>query len=112
MRDLDYHPETVLDMTACSRPDCEAAELVAAKKRWIATPQTPENARSRWQEIRRINAALQPFVSGRRETLLRERDATAAALAAEAVLSWREYAFCFYPERFLREAFAGLLPGL
>ncbi len=111
LRDLDYHPETAIDAMGCSRPDCEAGELVAGKKRWIATPQTAENARTRWQEIRRVNAAIQPFVAGRREDLLRHRSATAAALAAEAVLSWREYAFCLYPEPFLRDAFAGLLPG-
>jgi hypothetical protein len=111
LRDLDYHPETVIDATSCSRPDCEAAELIAAKKRWIATPPTPENARIRWLEIRRNNAALQPFVASRREALLRKRTATATALAAEAILYWREYAFCLYPERFLRDAFGGLLPS-
>jgi hypothetical protein len=111
LRDLDYHPETVLDATECSRPHCEAADLIAAKKRWIATPPTPENARKRWLEIRRANAALQPFVAGCREALLRERTATAAALTAEAILSWREYAFCLYQEQFLRHAFAALLPA-
>ena len=110
LRDLDYHPESALDGTGWERSDCETAELIAAKERWIATPQTPENARTRWREFRRINAALQPFVAGRREELLRQRNATAAALAAEAILSWREYAFCLYPERYLREAFASLLP--
>lgn len=111
LRDLDYHPETALDAAGCSRPDCEAGELIAAKRRWIATPPTPENARTRWREIRRINAAIQPFVSGHREALLRERSATVDALAAEAVLSWREYAFCLYPEQFLRDDFAALLPS-
>ena len=111
LRGLDFHPEAAIDTTGCARPDCEAGKLVAAKHRWINTPQTPENARTRWQEFRRVNAALQPFVAGRREELLRERSETAAALAAEAVLSWREYAFCLYPERFLRDSFANLLPG-
>jgi hypothetical protein len=111
LRDLDYHPESALDGIGCGHTNCEAAELVAAKKRWIATPQTPQNARTRWREFRRINAALQPFVADRREELLRQRTATAAALAAEAILSWREYAFCLYPERYLREAFTALLPN-
>ena len=110
LRDLDYHPESALDGAACGRPDCDAGELTAAKNRWIATPQTPENARTRWREFRRINAALQPFVADRREELLQQRSAAAAALSAEAILSWREYAFCLYPERYLREAFAALLP--
>jgi hypothetical protein len=111
LRDLDYHPETALRGVGCSDPECESGELIAAKRRWIATPQTPDNARTRWHEFRRINAALQPFVAGRREELLNRRHDLSAALAAEAVLSWREYAFCLYPERLLREAFASLLPN-
>lgn len=111
LRDLDYHPETFLNLAGCARPDCEAAALIAAKKRWIGTPPTAENARTRWREIRRINAALQPMVAEQRAALLRERDAVAAALAAESVLSWREYAFCLYPESFLRDALSSLLPG-
>jgi hypothetical protein len=111
LRDLDYHPETFLNTAACAGRDCEAAALVAAKKRWIDTPPTAENARTRWREIRRINAALQPWVAERREALLRERAAVAAALAAESVLAWREYAFCLYPGPFLRDALASLLPS-
>jgi hypothetical protein len=114
LRDLDHHPDAVLDAVAqASQPasSSEASDLIAAKRRWIATPPTPENARTRWREIRRINAALQPFVSGRRQELLRRRSETASALAAEAILSWREYAFCLYPEKMLRECFSGLLPG-
>jgi hypothetical protein len=111
LRDLDYHPESAIDAMGCTRPDCEAGELVAAKKHWIATPPSPENARTRWREFRQINTALQPFVAGRREELLRRRSETAAALGAEAVLSWREYAFCLYPEKMLREAFDNLLPS-
>jgi hypothetical protein len=134
LRDLDYHPEAVLDAADSDRDSgtsfgpagqafrqavgqafqpassSEAAELIAAKKRWIATSPAPDNARTRWREIRRINAALRPFVSARREDLLRRRTETASALAAEAILSWREYAFCLYPEEMLRDCFAHLLP--
>lgn len=123
LRDLDYHPEAVLDGVAqasqpvapvaqASQPvdPSEASALIAAKRRWIATSPSPENVRTRWREIRRINAALQPFVSGRRQELLRRQSETASALAAEAILSWRDYAFCLYPEKMLRECFAALLP--
>ncbi len=111
LRDLDYHPETFVDTRDCEGSDCELGSLIAAKKRWIATPLTIENARTRHLEIRRINAALQPWVADRRQALLRERETVAAALAADAVLSWREFAFCLYPETFLRNALASLLPG-
>ena len=111
LRELDYHPEATLRAMGCTRADCEAAEWMAAKARWIATPQTPENARTRWREFRRLNTAMQPFVAGRREALVRERSATAAALAIEKILSSREYAFCLYPEKAIREAFVEWLPG-
>jgi len=113
LRDLAYHPDAVLDRVAqASQPvdPSEASVLIAAKRRWIATPPSPENVRTRWREFRRINAALQPFVSSRRQELLRQQSETASALAAETILSWREYAFCLYPEAMLRECFADLLP--
>jgi len=113
LRDLEYHPEAMLDNVGqVFQPasSSEAEALITAKKQWIATSPTPDNARTRWREIRRINAALQPFVSDRREELRRRRTETASALAAEAILSWREYAFCLYPEEMLRDCFAHLLP--
>ncbi len=103
LRELTYHPEChvngALDPAACARP---VAELIAAKTRWIHTPQTPQNARTRYREIRRINGALQPWVAPLRERLLEERCRTARALKAEAVLSCREYGFCLFPEKTLR----------
>ena len=111
LRDLDFHAEAALAAMGCTRADCAAAEPMTAKRRWIATPQTPQNARTRWQQFRRINAELQPFVASRREELLQRRSQTIAALAAEKILGWREYAFCLYPEKALREAFEGLLPN-
>ena len=73
-------------------------DLIAEKRRWIATPQTAENARQRCQAIRRINAALQPWLDDRREQLARRLAETSRRLQAESVLAWREYAFCLYPE--------------
>ena len=87
------------------------AELIAAKSRWIHTPQTPENARTRWLEIRRINRELQPWVADQRAHLLRERDQLSHAVAAEKILAWREYAFCLFPESTLRDFIEKILPG-
>lgn len=111
LRDLTWHPEKTIEQDPSGRSDGEALELIAAKRRLIATPQTPQNARTRWQEFRRLNAALQPYVACQREELLRCRAETAAMLRAESILCWREYAFCLYPERFLHECFAALLPS-
>jgi len=101
LRELTYHPERRLT------PD-QAAELASEKRRWIETPQTAVNAKERCQAIRRINAALQPWVEEERsrlETLLAE---SARMLQAQTILENREYAFCLFPESMLREFFESL----
>lgn len=112
LRELTYHPERFL-APGDSSPESqgEAAELAATKRHWIRTPQTPDNARTRYLEIRRVNEALQPWVESERQRLLRQIRPIQAALRAEMILSNREYSFCLYPERALREFFASLLPA-
>lgn len=112
LRALTYHPECYANgASEDGSGGCQdLAELVAAKARWIRTEQTPENARTRWREIRRINEALQPCVAIGRQRLLEERGRVAAALKAEGVLSSREYGFCLFPEKTLRNFFFRLLP--
>ncbi len=88
-------------------PHCES--LMAEKRRWIATPQAVQNARERYEAIRRINAALQPWLDDRRERLAQRLAETSRRLQAESVLAWREYAFCLYPESTLREFLSALL---
>ncbi len=83
---------------------------MAAKRRWIETPQTAENARQRCHAIREINAALQPWLDDRRRRLLERQAETLRRIQAEEVLAWREYAFCLYPESTLRGFLSGLLP--
>jgi len=111
LRCLTYHPEC--DMNGAGdvvgRYGAEVAELVAAKARWIRTPPTPQNARVRFCEIRRINEALGRWVAPVRERLLDERRRTVEALKAEAVLSARDYGFCLFPEKTLQEFLFSLL---
>jgi hypothetical protein len=102
--------------TACKQavahsvePDREVANLTAEKRRWIATPQTVQNARERYQAIHRTNAALQPWLDDRREQLAQRLAETTRRLQAESILAWREYAFCLYPESTLREFLSALL---
>jgi hypothetical protein len=90
-------------------PPSPIEDLIAEKRRWIATPQTAQNARERCQAIRRVNAALQPSLDERREQLSRHLAETSRRLQAEGILAWREYAFCLYPESTLREFLSGLL---
>lgn len=111
LRELTYHPERFLGKGESSpNSQNDVAELVATKRRWIRTPQTRDNARTRYLEIRRVNQALQPWVEAERQRLLRQIGPIQTALRAETILSSREYGFCLYPEAMLREFFASLLP--
>jgi hypothetical protein len=107
---LSYHPEAFLDGADTGRSP-ELAELVETKRRWIATPPTPENAAARWREFTRVNAAMQRWVGGQRDRLLARRAELTASLSAQNVLAWREYAFCLYPEAMLREFFTQTVGG-
>jgi len=103
LRDMAYHPEKYLLSPADGDKAAEVAQLAATKAAWVATTQTPDNARERWRAIREANNALSPWLeSQRRETLL-ERDRLARKLRAETVLAWREYAFCLYPQAALQD---------
>jgi hypothetical protein len=104
LRDLTYHPEQFVDPS-----DSVPSNLLAEKRQWIETPQTVENARRRCRAIRAVNAALQPWVAGRRKEILERHAEAVHRRRAESVLSWREYAFCLYPEATLREFLAALL---
>ena len=97
LRELEFHPERWLDGLNTS-----VQEKTAEKDRWIATPQTRENARERCQAIRHINEALQPEVARLREKLLVEQDSLRDALKIEKLLASREFAFCLYPAEQLR----------
>jgi hypothetical protein len=103
LRELTFHPEKFLESSPAARP------LIAEKWRWIETPQTPENAYLRWSSLRRINESLQPLVAERRQAVLDLQSQTAQRMRKEKVLGRRDYAFCFYPEKNLREFFDQLL---
>jgi len=114
LRELSWHPEKYIPAgRLAARGECECgnpAGLIEEKARWIAATNTRDGARRRWQAIRRINAALQPYVADRRRGLLERQAETDLALRAEGVLSWREYAFCLYPAETLHDFLASLLP--
>jgi hypothetical protein len=97
---LRYHPETFLeDHQSIPEP---AARLIAEKQRWIATPQTPGNARERCRAIRRVNAAMQPFVATQQSETTERLGEIERLLEANRVLRWREFSFCLHPEESLR----------
>lgn len=100
LRELKFHPEVHLP---ASHVDSTTTDLIAAKQRWIETPQTPANARERYLAFRSINAALQPAVAQIRRRLLGRLETQREMLRTEAILTSREYAFCLYDEKTLRK---------
>ena len=105
LRGLIYHPERHVDCSAERDPSARGtlSSLIETKQQWIATVQTRENARQRCQSIRQVNEALQPWVEEPRRQLEQQRSVVTQRLRAEAVLGSREYSFCLYPERSLRD---------
>jgi hypothetical protein len=103
LRDLRYHPEQFLQTNGDG--SSAAAELVAAKGRWVDMNKTPENAYERHRGIVAANEALQPLVARQREEIERERDELQHRRRGEAILRSREYSFCLYP----RQHFSTLL---
>lgn len=104
LRELEFHPERHIDAADLTADAALGVrDTIAEKQRWIAEPVTRTTARQRCRAIRQANEALQPYLADRRHELLARRDEYTRRLPAEAVLSWREYAFCLYPEHVLRE---------
>jgi len=100
-RELTYHPERFL--TDTTRIDVATSKLIAEKQRWVATTKTKENAARRHRAILDSNEALQGAVASIREKLRHRRDEIERCLRAEDVLGSREFAFCLFPEKMLRD---------
>jgi hypothetical protein len=112
LRELTYHPERFLDDVFHKSKDIpdDVWSLVETKQKWIETPQTIENARTRCRSIRRINESLQPLLQERRRQLLDRRIQAVEQQQARRILSWREYGFCLYPEESLHDFLDTILP--
>ena len=100
IRELYFHPERFLKQPGPDRitTDQNTAALVAEKRRWLATVETPDNAQMRCRAIRQVNEALQPAVAALRELWASEAAKRADRQRAEALLISREYAFTLFPE--------------
>ncbi|MCE9546525.1 MAG: hypothetical protein K8T25_13545 [Planctomycetia bacterium] len=113
IRELDYHPETYLpfDENGRGSADAGASSLVEQKRRWITTPPGPDNVRQRYLEIRRLNAALRPWVAPVAEELTRRRTQLGSAARVAAILGSREYDFCLFPTSLLRDFLCRDMPA-
>lgn len=100
-REIEYHPERFIAPARQAQP--EVAEALSTKRRWVATPQTPDNARERCRSIRAANETLAHALDSERRQAQEDRERSSRRLRAESVLAWREYAFCLYPKRTLQD---------
>ena len=110
LRDLVYQPDRFLRESSALNGDSAAAALVAEKQQLIDMPATNNGGYARWKSLNRVNGELQPRVAARRQQLLDQLAQAQRALRHEKVLGSREYGFCLFPESYLQEFFAALLP--
>lgn len=100
-REIEYHPERFIAPSLEAQP--ELVDALATKRRWVATPQTPANARERCRAIRAANETLARALASERRQAQADRERSSRRLRAESVFAWREYAFCLYPKRTLQD---------
>ncbi|MDH3718421.1 MAG: hypothetical protein OES79_09910 [Planctomycetota bacterium] len=109
LRRAEYHPEKYFSEGAV--PDIDQRDRwVDHKRKWVATPPTAENGRTRYLEIRRSNEALRGWASDVVRRLQDELQQTRAAMRGEAILSSREYPFCFFPQKILQDYLLDIQP--
>lgn len=98
LRELTYDPGQHIDPS-----NSQAAALAAERAAWVAKELPKGQRRERHGALRRLDDALQPFVAERRRELTSERQRVAEELRRSQVLASREFAFCLFPEDFLRK---------
>ena len=109
IRDLRCNPDRHLP--ADRKGDPEVKRLVAEKWRCIGRQgKTPLERREVFGTIRRVNAELGVFLGGAASEARAALARASAAQAAEVVLGARDYAFCLFPQRLLRDFYGRLLP--
>jgi hypothetical protein len=100
-RDLRWNPQRHLEEVP--GVDGQARQLCQEKLAWIARqPHSRDERRQRFQRLRQLTAALQPFLASRQRQVEDALQNCAAELALNDLLSRRDYAFCLYPEERLR----------
>lgn len=117
LRELRYHGERFLDgkwplawvpdqlATPCSNPACgaELNKLAERKRELLAQLPTTGSRRAWCHAIRQVNKAMFALLAPLVRQAEAERERLVHALAADQILGSREYAFCLYPEPFLRD---------
>jgi hypothetical protein len=101
VRDLYWNPQRHLPAESDSRPEVESA--LAERARLVtAAPQEPAARLARYRRFRELSDTLRPLVEGELSRANCCEGRAAAAVAANAILRRRDYAFCLFPEEPLR----------
>ena len=99
LRDLRWNPQRHL-----ADGDGTAAELARQKQALAARqPENRHERRKRFRRLRDLTARLQPYVAEREEQVGQDLVRCAQQVEANEVVQRRDYAFCLYPEKELRE---------
>ncbi|PQO47544.1 hypothetical protein [Blastopirellula marina] len=98
MRDLRFNPDRHL---GDDQRTPEITQLVAEKQDWLADDQ-PSHLAARHRALQRINSALQPRVTARREQLERQLADGKREARNDAIAFSREYSFSLFPEKSLQ----------
>ncbi len=98
LREFEFHGERFVDPEQLAAAnDAQAASLAIERKRhWIATPKTPQNARSRHLEIVAANRTLQQWLATRRAELNAQYEEIGRETRRAKILRARDYAFCLH----------------
>jgi YD repeat-containing protein len=108
IRDLSFNPDRHLDEP---NPE-ELRNLINGKRAAIAGPVSTRRQRvARATAIRRLNDAMQPWVSAMRADLVSRRQAIRASLRSNRIAGSREFASVLHSEQRLRHVFSGLGSG-
>ena len=114
LRELHYHPESLLSQLALDQlaPDqlaldpagqLQVASWIAQKKRWIKIAKDSANAAERHVQIVAANEGMQPWLEPLRKKVENELAATVAQTRRNQLLESREYPFCLFPRDLLRK---------
>jgi len=100
-RDLRWHPEQFIDA-----PN----DLVEQKRRWLErVPMTRDERRARYRELLHLTEALRPMVADQITGVEARLARCDQELAANEILTRRDYPFVLYPESKLRPFLTQLL---
>ena len=107
LRDLTFNPDRHLEPGAAA----EASRWIEAKRdALLGAVETHRQRLERFAELRRCNAALQPWVHEARQSLIDERARVRSGLHRNSLAHNREYSLVLHSESRLRDAMGQLGP--